>query len=706
MIADKSVEIKSPVVTLKALHDGNLILMDKMGTLRYIDAQNYKTIDGFKTKIEQERSWGNHMSVSASGKYAACVIPKSNKAALYDIHNRKLLYTTSRHKGDLESVCVDDDNHYFVTGGTDGKTYVWNLETAKLVYSFPPHADYITALEINSIWIASASYDRNISVLNLTTMQTPIRLSGHQSVIIQMKLLKGMKMLSADKTGNVILWDLRTSKAITRFKKINDDVNCFCVSADERFLFVGTKLGNVVLYDIQSGECLKRSFVKESTKVTALTVLKQKNQLVVGTKSGRLNFYSLVPKEHYLVQQLKVKAYDVLYDLVEENPLLRYSYVYNKLEQVWESTLKKATKLLEMGQKENARNTIAPFEKVRSKGALIQELFKDYREYETFVRCVNEKKYSLAYPLANRHPHFKKSDAYRFMENEWHIQFNKAKTILLKKDGDERVRKLLSSFKGISEKSILIQELFQQRTAYMLFQKKLAQKDYQALFTLLERCPFIKEFDEYDDLIAYADNLYIKAHQSLENEDYADCVKYASELLLFPDFKDDVLEMMERSKVYQDFSDAFHLNDVPKMYEMIGKNPYLMERKEAKEIEGNWYAHLLLAEKFASRGDVSGVVSSLKDFFEIKSKYVSVAIVMQQAYMSQLGIALRTGKSEVLIARGLEKYIRLFGLDEHVENFLEKYEGKRGGVLHLSAMQNGDITLFRPSMIINDIVEM
>ena len=704
MKPDKSIEIKSAIITLKPLFNGYLAIMDRSGSLRQLDVQTYKTIGGFKTNIEQERSWGNHMSVSASGKYAASVIPHSNRAAVYDVQTKKLLYTTDQHKGDLESVCVDDNNHYFVTGGTDGRTCVWNLETGRLSYSFPSHADYITALDINSIWIVSASYDKSISVLNLTTMKMPIRLHGHSSVVVQMKLLKNMRMISADKSGNIILWNLKTSKVIQRFTKMNDDITCFVVSTDERFLFVGTKLGNVSVYEMEKGELLKRVYLKEQSKVTALSLIDTKGQLAVGTNSGRLSFYALIPEEALLLEKLKNKEYAELYEMAEENPLLYYSAVYLKLEELWNAALIKATKMLELGQRSNAEVILDAFFKVKSKRSLIQGLYKDYTEFDKFKYFVKNKKYSLAYPFANRYEHFKKSDAYKLMENEWHVQFNKAKVYLMDKEGDEKVRKLLNNFKGISEKSILIQELFLQRTAYMLFKKKLAQKDYRALFALLEKCPFIKEFDEYDKLLEYADNYYIKAQHALEKKDYATVVTLASKLLHFPDLKDDAKIMIDNAKVYEKFNAAFDDEDMSLMYEMIGEYPFLVELKEAKSLEKDWNYHLVLAEKFASKADVVNVIASLEDFFEIKAKFIPIAVVMQQAYISQLNRALRSKKSRIVIDNSIKNYVAFFGVDDHIENYIENYIDVFKSNFNFSPLQKGDIHLFRPFMIIPDIV--
>ncbi len=701
MTPTNTLDIKAAVVTLKLLHNGNLVVMDQKGNLRQLDVDTLKTVGGFKTNIEQERSWGNHMSVSASGKYAASVIPHTNRSALYDIEAKKLLYMTSRHKGDLESVRVDDNNHYLVTGGTDGKTYVWNIGTEKLLYAFPPHADYVTALEINSVWIASASYDKTISVLNLTTMQTPVRLRGHSSVIIQMKLLKNMRMLSVERGGAILLWDLKKGAVLQRFVRMNDDVTCFAMSSDEKFLFVGTKLGTVSLYEAETGKQLKKHFLKEESKITAISVLDAKGELAVGTNAGLLNFYPLIPDKQYLLERLKNRDYDGLYEEAKKNPLLYYSPVYFKLEELWENTFLKAAKMLENGEKTNAEAVLSPFSKVSSKRAAIQDLLKDYEEFNKFRHFVNEKKYSLAYPLANRHPHFKQSDVYKMMENEWHVNFNKAKTCLMQKEGDEKIRRLLNNFKGISEKSILIQELFQQRTAYMLFTKILAKKDYKAIFNLLNKCPFIKEFDEYDKLLEYADECYIKAQQSIERKDYSNAVMYAYELMNFPDFTADAKEMIENTRILEQFSKAFASNDMALMYQMIGEHPFLVEMEEAKALEEDWHHHLLLAEKYASKADVVNTVASLEDFFEIKAKHLPIAVVLQQAYIAQLNRALRSKKSQTVVQNAIKQYVVFFGIDDHIENYIEFFQAD----FDLSCLQKGDIKMFRPFMIIPDIVK-
>lgn len=704
MIATKSLEIKSAIITLKQLNDSNLIVMDQNGSLRYVNIGQCKTVSGFKTNIMQERSWGSHMSVSATGKHAACVIPHSSKVAVYDVAQKKLLRTISGHKGDVESVCVDDNDHYIVTGGTDGKTYIYNLKTGGLVYAFPPHADYITTIEINSIWAVAASYDKTISVLNLSTMQTPKRLNGHSSAVIQMRLLSNMRLLSADKEGNILLWNLKTSKLLQRFKKLNDDVTCLSVSKDERFLFVGTKLGYVSLYDIENTVLLKQSYIKEETKVCSLCVLDSSNQIAIGTKSGKLSFYSLLPDQSLMIEQLKNKEYVSLYKAAEENPLLIYSPLYIKLEALWESAFAKASQMLEVDQESNAKVTLEPFKGVKSKNAIIQKLFLDYKEFNKFKVYISKKQYSLAYPLAARYKHFQDTKIYKKMENEWHVKFNKAKDYLIDKEGDEKVKALLNDFRGISEKSIFIQDLFKQRTAYMLFVKKLSQKDYVSIFQLLNKHPFIKEFDEFDELMKYADSTYIKAQQALDKKNYEKVIEHATYLLHFPEFHEDAAQMIDNTKMIKRFTLAFEESKLASMYEMIGEHPSLMELREAKELEDDWNHHLVLAQQYASKADIINVIASLEDFFEIKAKFLNIAFVVQQAYISQLKRALGSNKSIPLIENAIKQYLVFFGEDEYINDFVEAFLAKHETTLELLKLQKGDINLFRPFMIIPEIV--
>ena len=152
------------------------------------------------------------------------------------------------------------------------------------------------------------------------------------------------------------------------------------------------------------------------------------------------------------------------------------------------------------------------------------------------------------------------------------------------------------------------------------------------------------------------------------------------------------------------FITAFEEGKVSLMYELIGECPSLMELHEAQALEDDWNYHLVLAEKYAAKGDMVNVVSSLEDFFQIKAKFFNIALVAQQAYISQLNRALRLDKSASLIENAIKQYLLFFAEDEYLDDFVERFLEKHSSVLDLSRLKKGDIDLFRPNMIIPEIV--
>ena len=85
----------------------------------------------------------------------------------------------------------------------------------------PPHTDFVTSIAFNDSgqWIATGSFDRTINLLNLSSMKQPMKLIGHGSVIVSMLFLPEIRLLSAEKDGGLIVWDIRTGRVLKRSDK-------------------------------------------------------------------------------------------------------------------------------------------------------------------------------------------------------------------------------------------------------------------------------------------------------------------------------------------------------------------------------------------------------------------------------------------------------------------------------------------------------
>ncbi|MBN2896427.1 MAG: hypothetical protein JXK05_11125 [Campylobacterales bacterium] len=707
MTAEKSFNIKESVLLLKMLNGGALAVIDAHNALRLIDVKSYKVVGGFKTNIVHERFYGNHVDIAPGGGLCVSVIPKSNKAAIFSVAKKGLLFKAGRHQGEVESVAIDPAGRYVVTAGQDGKTFAWSLKTGKLAFNLPPHSDYVTAVTFseNGQWLATGSYDKSITLLNLATMKKPHKLRGHSAAIYKMVFLPSLRLLSLDKEGSMIVWDINQGKNLKRMTKVNDDVTAMTVSHDYRFLFVGTKLGYIALYDLESYELLSQKYLKVSETVSALGFIEEGFRLAVGTIEGNVGIYPLFGDQAHLEAMLRQREYKLFYEVIERNPVLMYSELYKSAERLWEATIAKAKKLLGASEKNAAVALLEPFRSVPKKGLFINQLLRDFEQYATFQKYVVEGRYPLAYSMAKQFKSFEESDLYKKMEKRWRVLFMKAQELILTKNGEEEAKTLLAPFRGISEKAVLIQQLFSERKLYLYFKKIIAQKEFVKLFELVKNHPFLKEFEEYHAVNAYADKLFIKAQQAYLEEDYVTAQKVIAMLDSFPDFAAEVQQMRDTMKAKRLFYDAISAGNIKNAFSYLSSYPLLYETKEGMELERGWNDAVDTAMRHAAKGDTRALLGVIEAYQEVDVKYEVMAHLFAQAALTQLEQALLQRLPIITIETGMRNYLALFGEDDSIRYYVERYNMEFGQSFSIEGVLLGDLSAWTPKMILASIME-
>jgi len=703
----KQLNIKSAILKLKVLDNNKLAIIDAHNTLRIVELEKYKVVSGFKSNIIHERTFGDHVDIDESARLSASIIPSKAKAALFSVPKKKIFYQISRHKGDVESVAISPDLNYFVTAGTDGKTFAWTLKTARLAFSMFPHADYVTALAFskNSLWLASGSFDKTIHVLNLATMHATPIMHGHASVVRKIIFFDNIKLVSAEKNGTVIVWDRKKGTLLERLKKLSDEITTMCMSDDERFLFVATKLGYIALYDLTTYEQLTHKYIKESAMITSLAFIHEGFKLAVGLEDGIVKFYSLFGDETLYNDMIHKENYEAFFKAYTKNPLLRYSKAYEAMQKQWEKAYESAKKLLSKRKKEEAKKLLTPFQKIQDYTRIVQSILRDYEKFDQFVNYLKMKKYALAYSLVTQYPIYKESQEYQEVEKEWKLLFNKAKEYILKKDGDEIAKKLLEPFRGISQKTQLIKELFDDRKMYLYLRELLGKKEYKKAFILIARHPFLKEFPEYDMLEQFGDDLYIKAYQAYSTNDFIKAEKLSKILIAFPDYEEDAKDMLESIRTHNIFLQAVEENNMDKAFEYLDKFPLLYDTSLGKKLINEWNQLIEKARVIASKGDVSGLKELLYDYLNVTTQKEAIATLFKQAYMKQLDAAIKNSVDKNSINKAIRRYVATFGLDDYIELVTESYNSKYKDNLNLEELVQGSIKTWIPEHAFDTIVE-
>ena len=665
----KVVNVKNPVCKIRVIKDALVYIFDSSNTIRVFTSE-FKLKNGIKIKMPSHNPFENTADLSPDGKYIAIAEVKGNKTFLYDIQNKKMKYKFGWHKGEVLNVSFDWDGEYLLTGGADGRAYIWSLKLGRMLTALPPHPDYILSggFSKNNLWAATGSYDRLITITNITSVNINYRKKVHRGAVNKIKFFNGNVMISADKTGELIKWDFRKGKILNRFENMADMVVDFVSEENQEFLFAVTKEKRVYLYDFESGELILQEYIKLYEYPTSLEYNVYLKHLYVGCVDGSVYIYDLLKDEEDLKNFIDKKEYSKAYELIHKNPFLKNSKEYKYLEKIWEKTISAIQKLLETGEIEKAKYLFEPFKGESVKRNIFQNLLNDYSEFEKFKNAVASRKYPLAYSLIRKYPIFKESVYYKKMENDFKKVFNKARE-LIKLGRAEDAREILKPFRGVSEKAALIQSLFNEKMLYDILKKLIAKRDFREFFDFVNRYPFLTDTDEYNTAMKYAKALYEKANEAVKKGNYKAAMRYTDILEEFPEYREKAKQIKEEANNISNFLLYLANKDFDKVEEMINKYPYLEKLDDYQKFIKDYKSIINEGEKYAVAGDVSKLKTLFKDYIKYIVFQNLVYQLVKRAYLNQIMSFLKQKDLQKAL-RGIKNYLKLFGFDNEIGDLI------------------------------------
>ena len=665
-------EVKSPVHTLKLLDDGRLGVIDIGNAYRIYDLDAYKLVDGFKSTLPENKLYVNNMAIAPDGRHLALYNTDKREVSAVDSATRKITKIISNHPNGVETVEFANNSKYFITGGMEGRLYMWNVDTGKKVDSLSHHADTITAInsDTQARWIATAGYDRVIKVFNRSFRNNHYKLISHKKPITTVSFLSKQRLLSTDREGAIIIWDIVKSAVKVRLPKFNSHITSVCFDEKENFLFVAGLNGMVGLYDLKTNELLKMDYLKQLAGITEMTYCNKRDLLIFGLANGQITIYELKKQEEIFLEMMDNKEFDACYKMEIENPLLGYSEVYKMLEALFEEAYADAKELLREGRKDQAKEILKHFATSSAKRLLIQKIFNDFELYSSFNKAIAHKKYMMAYSLAEEYSALKETAEYAKMEEEWNKVLLLVRSIENEKVTEEKIQQLFKPFMGIPGKNLIIKSIFVNRNVFVLFRKFLREKNFFHAFRLIAGHPFLKELDEYTRLLQIGEAVRANAVSTFNNGHYYDAVKLSELLSVFPAEKEYAEELKTKANIYAEAMHCFAEKEFSTVYSMIEEHPFLEDAQIAIDIEINFFDTYEKAENYAASGDVGAVLKVMEKFSSMKSKQPAVYHLVKISYWAQIEQAAKAKVTDKELIKAFEKYQDVFGYDTMLEDLL------------------------------------
>jgi len=671
----KVISVKHPVMIIKVSNEGNIFIFDTNNILRIYD-ENFKLKGGNKIKMPSHNPFENTADISNKGNFLAIAEIKGKKTFIWDIKNKKMKYKFGWHRGEVLNVSFDWDENYLLTGGSDGRAYIWSLKFGKMLMPLPPHPDYILSggFSKNNLWTATGSYDRLITISNISSSNLFYRKKSHRGAVNKIRFFNNNIMISGDKTGELIKWDYRKGKILNRFPNMADMVVDFVSDENNEFLFAITKEKRVYLYDFETAELITQDFIKISTFPSAIAYNYFNSHLYIGCIDGSVYIYDLLEDKNKLNELIENKKYNEAYELVKSNPILKRTDEYKTLENIWEKTFSAINKLLEKGQIDEAKVLFEPFKNNPIKRNLFQNLLKDFDDFEKFKHAVLNKRYPLAYSLVRKFPVYKQSIYYKKMEEDFKKAFNKAREFI-KQNKEAKAREILKPFAGVSDKVALIQSLFTEKQLYDIIKNKLAKKDFESFFDFVKRYPFLTDSPEYHIALKYGEKLLDIANEALKKGEYRNAIKYANILEQFPMYKDVAKEIKQKAINISNFLMYIANNDYDRVEDLINKYSYLENIDDYKKFMEKYKNLIAQAEDYAIKGDVKSLKEKYSNLVKYRLFKNALYNLVKRAYLNQI-ILLSKSDNLKKLKIAIENYIKLFGFDNEIGDILKLVKKK------------------------------
>lgn len=676
MKISRSIDIDNAVHTLCLHKDGSFTVVDIENVVRIYTLDELKLIYGFKSNVETAVAYVHNAAISSDRKVVVFYRTEKRELLAFHVPQKKFIRAHKPHNSGTEYVTFTPDNSAYLSGGKDGRVYMWSTANGKRIDTFPHHADAISVIAVSpdARLVATSGYDRVIKITNRSFRNNKYRLISHKAVPTTLTFLSEQRLLSTDKEGEILIWDIIKSVVIKRLEKSSSHITAVAVTQDEQFLFVCTIQGEVNLYDLKEKVELKQRYLHALAGITAVTYDEHSKQLICGLVNGTIAIYDFAKEAEKFSEHLKNKSFLECYKMLEEDPMLQYDPLADELESIFQTYYKGAKKLLMAEQTEKAASLMEPFKSSSAKRLLVQKLFNDFKLYKRFSEAAKAGKFAISYSLANEYTELKTTPIYESMEKRWQKIMLTARTIPVNKEYEGKLRQLFIPYIGVPGKSIIMNTMYANGNTVQLFQKEIGNKNFFNAFQLVSNYPYLKNMEEYDKLLALGETLEERMLESYYTGDYPEAVKLADQVSVFPDKKEKADSIREQSDTYATAMSYYAEQKIADVYNLIEQYPYLADAEIGADAEKKFKEIAAVAERYAVQRDVASIKSTMKDFIKIRSKVPSIVHIIKVAYLGQ--IEELCIKKSADFTKAVEKYMECFGYDEMLGDELSQLEGR------------------------------
>ncbi|MHC5743326.1 MAG: WD40 domain-containing protein [Nostoc sp.] len=182
------------------------------------------------------------------------------KTYLWQVDDGKLLFTCIGHSSWVKSVAFSPDGQTLASGSDDQTVKLWDVRDGKCLKTLHGHSNWVrsVAFSPDGQTLASGSEDQTVKLWNVHIGKCLITLQENTNRIMSVAFSPdGQTLASCSEKQTVKLWDVRDGKCLKILQGHSSWVRSVAFSRDGEILATGSDDQTVKLWDLRDGKSLK-----------------------------------------------------------------------------------------------------------------------------------------------------------------------------------------------------------------------------------------------------------------------------------------------------------------------------------------------------------------------------------------------------------------------------------------------------------------
>lgn len=654
----------------------------------------YEICDGefiFAKKIfdyEAQHQFSKACAISMNG-YIAIGEPRSPNCHILHIYNGILTHikTLTWHKADIYNIRFSKNGKYMVSGGEDGKVFIFGMPHFNIVNILPPRPDYISNIHFGKVLklVVYSSYDNVNCIFDMNTNKIIGEFETNAVAEDMTFFDNDSKIFFICANGESGIYNIDTNQLNI---KPNYDawLTRVGMTKDDNFTYIGARDGVLRYLDLEKN---KHSFnIKlDNDGIASMRVIDAK--LYLGFASGYLEIFDLQKYESDFDNAIKAGDLRKAEQIAQKNLSLKTfkSYIALK-DRLWIDEFKHAQEILSQNPSQSIFSEIIARLKIffedEDKKIAFDDFTRNLGAAKELREAMNAKDYALCYEIINKNSYLKETFEFERLENIYNESFESAKTLLLTNSLDDKNKatELLKPFANVPHLKETINVLLRNAAKFKEAENLFRNKQFSDFFKLAESFRAIKTTTNYKKALSFGEQILATVNELEAKNDNHKALELLEILLKFPPFQKVALERKNGILLKLEFLDLYNKKDYQKIYMQIQKYHSLKGLREYINLTNHFNNIFENALLVANDGDCEAVYKTLEPYLNIAFLKDKLESIFNISYIHEMNIMLEkynkfdenTKAKAIDWFATLEQYIDMFGKNDELIKIITPYQ--------------------------------